>query len=290
MKKEKIILAIVFLFVGQLVFAGGPWPQKKGGVYIKFSEWWTVFNQHYTDQGLLDPNVTTGVFNTTLYAEYGITDRLTTTINAPLLSRNVINNVRSATTSEIIFAGEALNSFGDVDFSIKYGLTKPGAKIPIAASLTLGLPTGVDKAGVQGNLQTGDGEFNQMIHIHAGSGFNLGGLSAYASTYVGFNNRSKGFSEEFRTGLEIGLGLFSNKLWVNGRLTVVESLKNGDTAATVTSTSIFANNSEFTSLGFEANLYLNKNIGISAGVASALRGEIIAAAPAYNVGIFVDLK
>lgn len=287
---KKITLAIVFLFAGQLVFAGGPWPQKKGGFYIKLSEWWTVFDQHYTDQGFLDPNVTTSIFNTTLYAEYGLSDRFTATINTPLLSRNIVNNVRSATTSEVIFEGDALNSFGDIDFSLKYGLTKPGAKFPISASLTLGIPTGVAQGGLQDNLQTGDGEFNQILQVHAGTGFNIGNLSAYASTYIGYNNRTQGFSEELRGGLELGLGLFQNKLWLNSRLNIVESLKNGDTAATTTSTSIFANNSEFTSLGFEANLYLSKNFGVSAGVASALRGEIIAAAPAYNVGVFIDLK
>ena len=290
MKKEKLIIAIIFLFAGQSVFGGGPWPQKKGGLYLKLSEWWTVFDQHYTDQGFLDPNVTTGIYNTTLYAEYGFTDRFTTTINAPLLSRNVINNVRSATTSEVIFAGEAFNSFGDVDLGLKYGLTKPGARIPIAATLTLGIPTGVASAGVQGNLQTGDGEFNQMLQIHAGSGFSLGNISAYASTYVGYNNRTQGFSEELRGGLEVGLGLFKNKLWINSRLNIVESLKNGDTAATTTSTSVFANNAEFTSLGVEANLYLSNNFGISAGATGALRGEIIAAAPSYSVGVFLDLK
>ena len=287
---KKLTLAIVFLFAVQLVFAGGPWPQKKGGFYIKLSEWWTVFDQHYTDQGFLDPNVTTSIFNTTLYAEYGLTDRFTATINTPLLSRNIVNNVRSATTSEVIFEGDALNSFGDIDLSFKYGLTKPGAKFPVSASLTLGIPTGVAQGGLQNNLQTGDGEFNQILQVHAGTGFNIGNLSAYASTYVGYNNRTNGFSEELRGGLEVGLGLFQNKLWLNSRLNIVESLKNGDTAATTTSTSIFANNSEFTSLGFEANLYLSKNFGVSAGVASALRGEIIAAAPAYNVGVFIDLK
>jgi len=287
---KKSIITLILIISSQLLFAGGPWPQKKGGLYIKLSEWWTVFDEHYTDIGLLDPNLTTGIYNTTLYAEYGLTNRFTAVVNAPLLSRNVVNNLRSRTTSEIIVAGDSFNSFGDIDFSLKYGLTKPGAKIPIAASITLGIPTGVAVAGEQNNLQTGDGEFNQMIQIHAGSGFNLGGTSAYLSGHVGVNHRTNGFSEEFRAGLEFGVGLLSNKLWVNSRLSVVESFKNGETAATITSTSIFANNSEFTTLGVEASYYITEKLGVSAGVTGALRGEIIAAAPSYNVGVFLDLK
>jgi hypothetical protein len=288
---KQIQLLIVFILISQTVFAGGPWPQKKGGLYLKLSEWWTIFDEHYTDQGRIDPNQTIGIFNTTVYAEYGLTDRVTAIVNAPILSRNVINNIRSATTQELLIPGDAITTFGDTDVTLKYGITKPGAKIPIAASLTFGLPTGKAVAGDQNNLQTGDGEFNQLVQLHAGTGFKIAdGLSSYVSTYVGYNNRSKGFSEEIRFGAEIGIGLINDKLWLNGRLNVVESLKNGDTAATTTSTSIFANNTEFTNLGIEANVYLTPTVGISAGVASAIRGEIIAAAAAYNVGIFVDLK
>ena len=128
-----------------------------------------------------------------------------------------------------------------------------------------------------------------MLQADIGTGFNIGSANAYISAYAGFNHRSKGFSEEFRYGLEAGIG-FNNKLWVNGRFNAVESFKNGETAATTTSTSIFANNSEFMSLGIEVNYYLTNKIGISAGVATAIRGEIIAAAPSYNVGFFIDIK
>lgn len=281
-------IIVLSVFVISSTFAGGPWPQPKGKGYFKLSEWWTVFSEHYTDTGLKDPNLTTGVFNTSIYAEYGLTNRLTTVINVPFLSRNYMNNLRSATTDEILINGEAINTFGDIDLGLKFGLTK--GKIPIALTLTLGVPTGETGGGSLNALQTGDGEFNQMLQIDAGGGFNLGELSAYLSGFVGVNNRTNGYSEELRFGLEAGLGLFEQKLWLSGRLNIVESFKNGDTAETITSTSLFANNSEFTSIGLEANLYVTKNIGVSAGVAGAVRGEIIAAAPSYTVGIFYDMN
>lgn len=275
----------------QTVEAGGPWTQQQGKGYFKLSEWWIVFDQHYTDVGLIDPNVTTGIYNTFLYAEYGITDRWTGILNVPLLSRNYMNNLVSATTGEVLVKGEAINSFGDIELGAKYGLTKAGSKWPIAVSLVLGLPTGKSEGGTLGNLQTGDGEFNQMVQVDVGTGFKVGKkANGYFSSYVGFNNRTKDFSEEFRYGIESGIGLFDQKLWLIGRLVGVESFKNGATAETVTSTSIFANNTEFTSFGVEASYYVTKNIGFSAGFASAFRGEIIAAAPSYSVGIFYDLS
>jgi len=290
MKHTLLVFTLLTLFTTTLQ-AGGPWPQARGKAYLKLSEWWTVFDQHYTDAGLLDPNVTTGIFNTTFYAEYGVTNRFTTIINAPLFSRNYVNNLRSSTTGELIQSGDAVNSLGDIDLGIKYGLTKPGSRFPVAATLILGLPTGRSVAGIQDNLQTGDGEFNQILQVETGTSFRLGKkVNSYASVYLGANNRSNGFSEELRYGVEWGFGLMDQRLWLIGRLNSVESFKNGETAATVTSTSIFANNTEFSGVGLEAAYYIKGRWGISASVAGAFRGEIIAAAPAYSVGVFYDLN
>lgn len=288
----RTIFLISLFLIGsiQTSFAGGPWPQPKGKGYFKLSEWWTVFDQHYTDQGRIDPNVTTGLYNTTFYGEYGLSKRVTAIVNAPLLSRNYMNNLRSGTTNEVIVEGEAINAIGDIDLGFRYGLSKSGAAIPLALSLTLGLPTGKTNAGTQGNLQTGDGEFNQILLLEAGHSFQIGKVASYLSAYAGVNNRSNDFSEELRYGLEWGLGLAQQKLWLNAKLNVVSSFKNGATAETTTSTSLFANNAEFSSIALEASYYLTKRVGVSVSAAGAFSGSVIAAAPAYSVGVFYDLK
>ncbi len=285
------VLSLVLVFsASTAVFAGGPWPQKKGNGYYKLSEWWVVFDEHFTDAGKLDPNVTTGIYNTFFYAEHGITDRLTGLVNANLFSRNYMNNLVSSTTNDVLVKGEAINSIGDIDLGLKYGLTRPGAKIPVSASVIFGIPTGKTEGGSQGNLQTGDGEFNQMIRLDAGRGFSLGSLPAYSSVYAGVNHRTEGFSEEFRWGVELGTALFDSKLWTSLKIDAIESFKNGDTAESATSTSIFANNTEFISVGLEFNYYLTDKFGVSLGAAGAMRGEIIAAAPSYSAGVFLDLS
>lgn len=291
-KMNKTHATLVFLLMGSMVaHAGGPWPQGKGNGYFKLSEWWIVFDRHYTDAGMTDPNVTTGIYNTALYAEYGLTDRLTGIVYAPLFSRTYMNNLVSNTTGETLVAGEALNSIGDIDVSLKFTLTGAEVKIPVSASIQLGLPTGATDGGSQGNLQTGDGEFNQMLRLDAATSIPLGeNTGSYLSGYAGLNNRTNGFSEEFRYGVEYGLGLLQRKLWLIGRLDGVESFNNGDTVETTTSTSIFANNTEFTSASVEAAYYVTKSIGISFAYATAFRGKIIAAAPSYSVGVLYDLK
>ncbi|NJO87349.1 MAG: hypothetical protein HC821_05070 [Lewinella sp.] len=161
-------------FSGSSLLAGGPWPKGKGNAYLKLSEWWLRFDQHFTDQGELDPNQTSAIYNTTLYAEYGLTDRLSAVVNFPFFSRNTVNNQVSGTTGEILIPGEALNSVGDAELAMKYTFSAPVSKQAWALSLTLGLPTGNPKAGAEGNLQTGDGEFNQLLLLHTGRSFRSG--------------------------------------------------------------------------------------------------------------------
>lgn len=281
----RTILLALFLSFASTLFAG-PWPQGKGNGYFKLYEFWLQFNEHYTSSGELDPNATLGLYNTALYAEYGLSDRFTGIINLPFYSRNVVNAQISATRGDVLIPGEAISGLGDTDIGLRYAITKPGAMFPIAATLTLGLPLGEDAGGELNNLQTGDGEFNQLLEFSAGRSI---GNSAYATASIGVNNRTNGFSDEFRFGLEAGVAVANRKVWFIGRLTGSESFQNGETAATFSSTSIFSNNAEYLSLGGEVNIYVTKKLGISAGAATALSGRIIAAAPAYSAGVFLDL-
>tara|TARA_R110002096_G_scaffold434692_1_gene657519 strand:- start:160984 stop:161880 length:897 start_codon:yes stop_codon:yes gene_type:complete len=289
-KMKKSLGIVLILFIGSTnSFAGGGWTAKKGEGYFKLSQWWIISDQHFTDAGLIDPNVTSGIFNTSIYAEFGINDRFTAIGYIPFFSRATMNNQISATSNKIISEGDAINSFGDTDIGIKYGILK-NKKIALAASLSFGLPLGNSSGGKNGNLQTGDGEFNQILKIDAGIPFGIAKIPAYANIYSGFNNRSNGFSDEYRYGAEFGMGLKNKKLWLIGRITGVESLRNGSLGTDINSTSVFANNSEFTSYSLEAAYYINQKIGVSASFASAFRGEIIFASPSYSIGVFMDLK
>ncbi|MDH3648603.1 MAG: hypothetical protein OEQ53_02915 [Saprospiraceae bacterium] len=283
-------MVLAFLVLTFPLLAGGGWPQPKGYGYFKLSEWWIVADQHYTDAGRIDPNITNGLFNTNLYAEYGFTDRLTGILFFPLFSRNYFNNEVSGTTGEVIKVGEDLNSIGDANLGFKYGLTKPGSAVAISTTLTLGLPLGESAGGTEGNLQTGDGEFNQMLQVDAGVSFGSSETPLYANAFFGANNRTNDFSDELRYGIEFGAGLANQKLWLIGRVQGITSLKNGKEPSEVSSASIFSNNAEILNAGAEVNYYLTKMLGISAGFAAPLSGEIIFAAPAYTVGVFYDMK
>ncbi len=283
---QQVLIFSFYFLISSSLLGGGGWPQPKGKGYIKLSEWWIKSNQHYTDAGRIDPNITMGIYNTSLYAEYGITDRITGIIYLPFFSRATQNNEISLTTNDIITPGDAINGIGDTDISLKFGLTDPSQGLAVAATITLGVPLGESAGGVRQNLQLGDGEMNQMLTLDAGSGWQVGSIPMYANAYLGYNNKTLGYSDEVRFGAEIGAHLLHKKLWLIARLNAVESTKNGATNATATTTGIFANNAEFISVGTEIAYNIGENWGVSASAMTAIRGEIIYARPSYSFGVF----
>lgn len=285
--KNIIAVGSFLLFVSH-AFAGGGWPQPKGKSYLKIGQWWVLSDEHYTDQGGIDPNVTNGIFTTSFYGEYGFTDRLTGIVYFPFFSRALYYNTLSATTGEIITPGEAINTIGDTDISMKYNFLRKGSWV-FSATATLGIPLGEDQGGNVGVLQTGDGEFNQMLRLDMGTGLTIGKANTYYNIYAGYNNRTRGFSDEFRFGVEGGVNLLENRLTVTVRAYGIESLKNGDLEALITNTTIFANNSEHFTVAPEVAYRIGENWGVTAGFARAVSGELIFVDPAYSFGVFAQL-
>lgn len=275
------IVGLLFFTSGSLI-AGGGWPQPKGKGYFKLGQSWVISSDFYGPDGEITQIVTTGYFATNLYAEYGLTDRFTAIVYLPFFARNTLNEVQYNQSGKNI-PGDALNSIGDTDIAIKYGLVvdKP---VVVSATLLLGLPIGKTAGGGSEILQTGDGEFNQMIRMDVSGG--LPNMPMWLSGYVGFNNRTEGFSDEIRFGGEVGY-TFNKKLSTILKVNVVESLFNGD--ANVAENGIFSNNTEYFSPALEVAYDLKPNWGVSASGAFAFSGRNILASPMWGVGAYFKL-
>ena len=285
---KKIILLTLLGFFTQLSF--GQWSKGKGKGYYKLSAWYLNSDQHYTDTGEIDPNLTRSQFNINIYAEYGLLDKLDIIGYIPFYSKVTQNNLLSQTTGQILIPGESVNAFGDIDFGVNYNFYK-SSHWSASAKLLFGLPTGNNDGGSDGSFQTGDGEFNQYLSGLIGFSKNLGNTPFYGKSYIGYNNRTENFSDEFRFGLESGLNIFNKKVWLIGRMDLVKSLKNGSlNAQNSPQGSIFANNVEYISLGAEANYYITKKLGINFAFNTAISGRIIAANPSISGGVFLDIK
>ncbi len=292
--KKIILLALLPLSISFNASAGGGWTKKKGKGYYKLMQYWIIADEHFDNVGNIDPQTTFGIFSTALFAEYGITDRIDGLVYFPFYTRSLINSRISGTTGQTLTEGDVLAGLGDLDLTLKYRLTKDGARFPVSVSVLFGIPTGIPVGGRQDNLQTGDGEFNQSLRLDVSRSIGLiPGVPLYASAYVRLNNRTNNFSDDWFAGLELGAAFFSQKLWLIGRLDNQDSFKNGSGSfnpGAEGSTTIFASNSEFTSFTTELAYYVTKGWGVSVAYGNAFRGELILADPAYTVGMFFDMR
>lgn len=287
MKRITIFLLITVL-AQPYVIAGGGWPQPKKKGYFKLGQSAIISDQFYDLEGEIIDLTTISLFTTSVYAEYGITDRLTGVLYMPFFVRSTLNEVERR-QSGIIEPGDAVNSFGDTDIGLKYALIT-GKKIALAASVTLGLPfgktaEGFSDAGEPRILQTGDGEFNQLLMVEASRSFYPSPF--YASVGAGFNNRTNDFSDEFRYSFELGytgLKKWNLALKING----VESLRNGDPGGGA-GNGIFGNNVEFLAISPEVSYNATEKIGVAASAGFAASGSNILAAPNYSLGVFLKL-
>jgi hypothetical protein len=280
--KKSIVVSLIFL-VAANALAGGGWPQPKGKSYFKLSQSYLLSSKIFDGNGnVTDLSPSYGYFATSLYAEYGFTDRLTGIIYMPFFAKATKNELQYNQPGVPSEPGAALNSFGDTDIAIKYGLltNKP---IVVSATILFGLPLGNNGATNANALQTGDGEFNQMLRVDASHSFYP--KKFYVSAYGAFNNRTKGFSDEVRFGAEIGWTL--KKFIPILKISTVHSLFNGDVG--VVQNGVFSNNIEFISPALELNYQLTDKVGISASMATALAARNILASPNFGIGVYLKL-
>jgi hypothetical protein len=285
----KVINTILISFLFYATIQAGPWPKNAGTGYFKLSEWWIIADQHYTDTGDIDPNVTNGFFNTSLYGEYGFTDKLTGTIYFPFFSRAYYNNTVSGTTGEVLIPGESINSIGDAELGITYGIYQAQG-LSVSISAVIGLPLGKDMGGSLNSLQTGDGEFNQALKMEVGKSFSLANNNGWVQASIAYNNRTQGFSDEVIAGFQLGFSFLNGKLIPSIRFENRSSRFNGDPDLSLNFTSVFSNNTEYFAFTPELNYLITDKLGVSIATGRVFSGSVIFANPSYSVGVFYDMK
>ncbi len=280
MKKSFIYLLIILS--GYQVLAGGGWVFEKNSGYFKVAQN-MIRSQLFFDKGGAIVDIPTiSLYTSSLYLEYGLTDKLDVIAYVPFFVRSTMNRQQIGQSGDVN-PGDAINSFGDTDIALKYGFFQD-RKIVMSAQLLFGLPFGFSEVTAERILQTGDGEFNQMIRIDASHSFYPAPF--YTSVYGAFNNRTRGFSEEVRVGGEVG--------WTPGNWILIlkiedrMSLYNG-VANDLEASGTFANNTEYFSYTPEVSYLFNDNFGLTANAGLALSGKRILAAPNFGFGLFWNL-
>jgi protein XagA len=275
-----IFYYFLLLSITPSVLTAQAWTKNKGEGFYKLDFTMIKATDVFDTKGDVVPFRTLGNYTTSFYGEYGITNKITAIAYVPFFVRNVVNETKGAQTGNIIEKGIENNGFGDMDLGLRFAL--PIKNIAVSANLLLGLPTGDAKQADA--LFTGDGEFNQMLKIAIGTGKKRW----WTQGALGFNNRTKGFSDEFRYDFEFGYKFFNDRLLAILKLNGIESFNNGTVKEA--NTGLFSNNVEYAGFGPEFLYYANvkKTIGVSARLAGAFKGQNVLAAPSLSFGVFAQ--
>ena len=258
------------------------WTEEKGKGYYKIGAWWLEAEEHYTNTGKVDPNATRGLFITQFYGRYGLNKK--TTLIGYVPYTRVYQNTQIFTSGRDQIPGEQFSSLGDINLGIEYQLAKKKAWA-YSLSVRLGLPTGRNRGGSDGSYQTGDGEFNQLLRFHAGKSYRLGTQPFYAKASVGINQRSNGFSDEFRVRIETGSKLLNDRFLVVVRANTIQSFHNGTLDASNSNGSIFANNVEAVNLGGEVIYSINSKFSWGLSSSYPLSGRVVYKGMVFSTGI-----
>jgi protein XagA len=272
-------IASAILLTYPSVSAAQAWTKAENSGFYKLDFTRVASSRVFDTHGEVLPFRPTRNNTLSVYGEYGITNKLTLIGYVPFLVANRFDASKTTTGVDLPAVNET--SFGDVDVSFRYQLyNKKG--LSVSANVLLGLPTGNSKQ--ENGLLTGDGEFNQMVKIAAGTGK----AKWWTQGAVGFNNRTNDFSDEFRYDFEFGYKFFNDRLLAIFKINGIESLDNG--TAKENGVGLYANNVEFGGFGPEILYYVSKkkNIGVSFRLGRSFKGRNVLGGPSFSVGAFAQ--
>lgn len=281
--KHTTLSLLVLVIATNSLFAQG-WTRKKKEGYFNLSQTFLQSFRFYSPAGTDIKIRTTGLYVTSIYGEYGLSSRWTAIASVPFLVQNDFNRIQYRQSGRVI-AADRLRSIGDIELALKLGFFQKGP-IVVATTLVLGLPTGNPSGGSSKILQTGDGEFNQILRVDGSHSFYP--KPFYTSAYVAYNNRTSGFSDEFRYGFDFGYtGRHFNAIFhLNSILSTRNGASNGLESV---SNAIFSNNMEVILPSIEFAYNLSKNYGLNAAIGYPIAGKSVLGGASFKVGIYAQV-
>ncbi|WP_221409416.1 hypothetical protein [Marinoscillum furvescens] len=277
-------MAFILLLIAGFAFAGGGWTQPKGGFYAKLDHWWTVYDQYYDLYGHKVEDRKRALLKTSIYGEYGVTPKLTVAGYFPFVSAAMVGEEVAKGSGQVLAEGDQLTTVGDGVLQVKYNLIN-ALVASLSVSGILGIPTGTAEGGTDGTLWTGDGEWNQMLRADLGISIPVGDYYPYANGYVGYNHRTRDFTDELHFGAEAGCEL--GKWFLVARMDRVRALKKGELEEATFSNGLQLNNSSFWNLSAEVAYKFTELVGIVVGANQMVGGRQVYAGTGFSVGVFM---
>lgn len=268
------LATVILLTLSVNICIGQAWTKPKGKGFYKLDYSTIRSEKVFNDDGVIvdAPKLSNSAIS--LYGEHGISDRITLQAYVPLVINNV-DALSGTSTNSISKSG-----LGDIDIALSYALKTSGVAVSLSA--LLGLPTGYNEGDA---LVTGDGEFNQMIKLNAGSGAE----KWWTQAGLGFNNRTNNYSDEIRYNAEFGYKFVPSKFYAILKIGGISTLRNGTRAPNTLG--LYSNDVSYFAPAIELMYYIKPNLGLTLRGAGAGSGATnVQASPQVGFSLFADIK
>jgi protein XagA len=277
MRRILILFPFLFLFPA-IVFGQSFHVNQPGTGRVRLGVSGRLSNSYFDSNKDKIKIRTNGLYISYLSGEYAISKRLDVFIDFPYLVTTTINNIKYRQSGNVD-EGDALSSLGDFGLGTKLRIPV-GTSFTVAPYLMLSFPFGKKQdVGTETDLQTGDGEFNQILGVEVR--YKIEKRNIELLTFGAINNRTEHYSDEIRFGAQAGYSWKKINLKIS--LDVIESLFN-DTAP-VSLNSIFSNHLEVVSPGVTTAYNIRNNFWVYGSYSFVAYGRNILDAPAIGLGV-----
>ncbi len=251
-------------------------PSKIANLTVLLAERWLVSDSHFDGKGEIRDNlVEYGYYSSLIEVEYALSEQLAAFLHFPFL-----NYTYSVTPLSL--QKEAIWKTGDPEIGMMYNFS-PGRSLSVRAGLFLGLPLGFYG---QGALSTGDGEFNQMIKLEAGSRDRSFDKDIWWTVYTGINNRTLQYAEEFVFGAAGGRQLIQEKLAISVSLDGIKAIGDSNGAKNINPQSLFSNFRELLNITPQLGFQIHPSLQARIEMGIPISGRNIFTNPSFGLSLF----
>ena len=273
MRKILILLFTIFIFPAFL--NAGAWTMPEGHAYTRLGLNYYYANKEFLKGGSKKDYKYNGNFkdfNTSLYIEYGLSNRLTAITS--LYYKNI--------KKEDDYIKMTNSGIGDIDIALKYLIFK-GKKGVFSIQTLLKIPEAYNK---NDNLALGNGQYD--FEIRSLAGFSLWPyIPGYMNFELGYRWRANEPADEIRYLIELGSD-FGKYIYGRVKLDGILGMDNGEEKTDVNGNPTLSYNYDLGKLDITVGAKITKKMSIEFEYTPEIYGKNTSAGATYTFAVSVS--
>lgn len=281
---QSLLTSLFFLALIPSVFAQGPWTQKKKAGFaqfqatVPFGTYEELMVEGQDENQSLNRSVLNMDFG--IYANYGITDKITVFTNIPF-KYVATKGTTDSLYNPILLEEGGLFGLSNLHLGVKYGLLDK--KVKLATSFQTNLNTSNTDLGR--GLATGYQSNSFGLFAHVGGSF---AKRFYSFADLGYNFSTNNYSDYINVFFEFGYKPIDKRtLWLILNVSAKESMNNGSFFnENLAQTGLYPNDQQWIGYSLKAMYETEKKIGFTFSTAGALSANYVGLVGAVSVGVY----